>query len=133
MPLKYDQVEPIGTIAVCVRGKRPVWFLVGLLVFVFFVQLIAGFYQQFWNPEFTVMHLPRRTGAGVSGLFWHWNNLAAPVEFEVTEIKKDEMSPSKGAAEKVEAESDGDPREFILETKGLRSKTFKVTVKYFAS
>ncbi len=47
------------------------------MVLVFAGNLAAGLYQQFGDRQFVVLRLPRPTGHGVSGLFWHWNNLAA--------------------------------------------------------
>ncbi|MDA1049887.1 MAG: hypothetical protein O3C40_05340 [Planctomycetota bacterium] len=63
----------------------------------------------------------------------HWNNLAAPLTFEVKTSDGTNISPSSGAAPKVEAESDGDPREFLLDIDAGRGEdSFEVTVKYFA-
>ena len=63
----------------------------------------------------------------------HWNNLAAPLKFEVKSSGGTKISPSSGEAPKVEVESDGDPREFLLDIDaGRGSDSFEVTVKYFA-
>ncbi len=63
----------------------------------------------------------------------HWNNLAAPLTFEVKSSDGTKISPSTGEAPKIEAESDGDPREFLLDIDADKGKdSFEVTVKYFA-
>jgi len=63
----------------------------------------------------------------------HWNNLAAPLTFEVKASDGAKVSPSSGEAPKVEAESDADPREFLLDIEaGSGTDSFEVTVKYFA-
>lgn len=65
----------------------------------------------------------------------HWNNLAAPLEYEILDLKKDVLSPAKGRFDKVDVESDIDPREFVLTANGLtdaEQKSFRVRVRYFA-
>ena len=63
----------------------------------------------------------------------HWNNLAAPLTFEVKTSDGTKIAPSSGEAPKVEAESDADPREFLLDIEaGSGTDPFEVTVKYFA-
>ena len=63
----------------------------------------------------------------------HWNNLAAPLTFEVKTSDGVKISPLSGEAPKIEAESDGDPREFLLDIEAARGGgSFEVTVKYFA-
>lgn len=63
----------------------------------------------------------------------HWNNLAAPLTFEVKTSDDTQISPSSGEAPKVEVESDADPREFLLDIEaGRGAKSFEITVKYFA-
>lgn len=63
----------------------------------------------------------------------HWNNLAAPLKFEVKTSDGTTISPSSGEAPKIEAESDGDPREFLLDIDaGRGADSFEVIVKYFA-
>lgn len=44
----------------------------------------------------------------------HWNNLAAPVEYEIETIEGITISSFKGRAAKYEHASDMDPREFLL-------------------
>ncbi|HUG68173.1 MAG TPA: hypothetical protein VMM76_10505 [Pirellulaceae bacterium] len=63
----------------------------------------------------------------------HWNNLAAPLTFEVKAADGTTISPSSGEAPKIEVEADADPREFLLDIEGGRgADSFEVTVKYFA-
>lgn len=63
----------------------------------------------------------------------HWNNLAAPLTFEIKTSDGTKISPSSGEAPKIEVESDADPREFLLDIDaGRGAKSFEVTVKYFA-
>ena len=63
----------------------------------------------------------------------HWNNLAAPLTFEVKTSAGTKISPSTGEAPKIEVESDADPREFLLDiAAGSGADSFEVTVKYFA-
>ena len=68
----------LATVATCAGDARRAGLLVGGVVgLVFAANLVVGLVQQFVDPEFTLLRLSRRTGEGVSGLFWHWNNLAA--------------------------------------------------------
>lgn len=63
----------------------------------------------------------------------HWNNLAKPLSWEVTEVNRVVLSPNQGDAPNVEVESDIDPREFIVDVDSDRDSTaFDVTVRYFA-
>ncbi|MBI2478471.1 MAG: hypothetical protein HYV60_07480 [Planctomycetia bacterium] len=63
----------------------------------------------------------------------HWNNLAAPLTFEVKTAEGTKISPASGEAPKVDVESDADPREFLLDIEaGRGADSFEVTVKYFA-
>ncbi|MCA9141186.1 MAG: hypothetical protein KDB05_00280 [Planctomycetales bacterium] len=63
----------------------------------------------------------------------HWNNLAAPLTFEIKTSDGTTISPSNGEAPKIEVESDADPREFLLDIDaGQGADSFEVTVKYFA-
>ena len=63
----------------------------------------------------------------------HWNNLAAPLSYEITGISAKKISPVKGQFPKVQVESDIDPREFILEAKDLHAaESFNIKVHYFA-
>ncbi|MEC9091193.1 MAG: EF-hand domain-containing protein, partial [Planctomycetota bacterium] len=63
----------------------------------------------------------------------HWNNLAAPLNYEITGLTQGKLSPAKDSFPKVEVESDLDPREFLLDASSLeKNGSFKVKVKYFA-
>ncbi len=63
----------------------------------------------------------------------HWNNLASPIEYEVTGLKSGKLTPQTGKFAKVEVESDIDPREFVIDADKLRpNTTFQVKVRYFA-
>ncbi len=62
----------------------------------------------------------------------HWNNLAAPIEFEIIGIKDEELTPKTGKGPKVDVESDIDPREFVLDVNEFGNKSFVVRVRYFA-
>lgn len=63
----------------------------------------------------------------------HWNNLAKPLSWEVTETNGVAVSPDRGNAPKVDVESDVDPREFIVDIDSDQDATaFEVTVRYFA-
>ena len=63
----------------------------------------------------------------------HWNNLADPIEFELTGSEGVIISPSSGKGPKVEAEADIDPREFLLDvTSGDSKKPLELTLRYFA-
>ena len=66
----------IATVASCAMGPREVSTLVVVAILVFAAQLAAGVYQRFGDAEFVFFHIPRHSGAGVSGLFWQWNHLA---------------------------------------------------------
>lgn len=64
----------------------------------------------------------------------HWNNLAKPLEFEFEAPESGSLTPLKAVAKKVEnAESDVDPREFLIEARDLdRNEPLRLTVRYFA-
>ena len=66
----------IVTVATCAAGGRELKILFFAIVAVFGAQFLAGLYQQLIDPEFTFFRHVRHSGAGVSGLFWQWNNLA---------------------------------------------------------
>jgi hypothetical protein len=63
----------------------------------------------------------------------HWNNLAKPLQFELTVPERVQVSPIKGSAPRVERAVDADPREFLLD---LRSRepgaVLQLAVRYFA-
>lgn len=63
----------------------------------------------------------------------HWNNLAKPLSWEVTETNGVTVLPDRGHAPKVNVESDVDPREFVVDVDSDQGATaFQVTVRYFA-
>lgn len=65
----------------------------------------------------------------------HWNNLAEPLHFEIKAPKGVTLSMSKGVAPKVEAPSDIDPREFLLEIDsgtGKIEQSLQLEVSYYA-
>jgi hypothetical protein len=63
----------------------------------------------------------------------HWNNLTAPLTFKIKTSSGTKITPASGEAPKVKVDSDGDPREFLLDVNTERgAKSFEVTVKYFA-
>jgi Ca2+-binding EF-hand superfamily protein len=63
----------------------------------------------------------------------HWNNLAAPLQYELELPEGVHMTPKRGEAEEVEAESDADPREFVIEvTRSSPGETFDLSFHYFA-
>ncbi len=64
----------------------------------------------------------------------HWNNLAAPLRYEITTPVKVTVSPLKRQASKVKEPADIDPREFLVDVKltGESSDPLQLTVSYFA-
>ncbi|MBL8892893.1 MAG: hypothetical protein JNL67_23145 [Planctomycetaceae bacterium] len=63
----------------------------------------------------------------------HWNNLAAPLKYEFVASAAATVQPSAAQAGKPEVESDGDPREFLVDVTLLdRSKPLELKVDYFA-
>ncbi|MEE2643254.1 MAG: EF-hand domain-containing protein [Planctomycetota bacterium] len=63
----------------------------------------------------------------------HWNNLAAPMEYEITGLSQKALDAPSGQFAKVSVQSDVDPREFVLTARNLKSPAeFRVEVKYFA-
>lgn len=63
----------------------------------------------------------------------HWNNLAKPLSWEITATESITAAPSSGTGPKVEAESDIDPREFVIDIEAERNaEPFEITVRYFA-
>ena len=66
----------LATVSTCAIGlRRRILVLIGI-GFVLGVQLLAGLYQHFIDPDYTFFRHQRPSGEGVSGLFWQWNNLA---------------------------------------------------------
>lgn len=66
----------IATVATCAVTRRQVVALLIVLILVFGGHFLAGIYQRFIDAEFTFFRRARHSSAGVSGLFWQWNNLA---------------------------------------------------------
>ena len=62
----------------------------------------------------------------------HWNNLAPPLEFEITGPDSAGITPRKTSAPKVSAPADRDPREFLVDHSKGQSKSFNLTVRYYA-
>ena len=64
----------------------------------------------------------------------HWNNLTAPLKFEITAPEGVVVTPQRGEAPKVDVASDVDPREFLIEVKreGAVREPLRVKVDYFA-
>lgn len=62
----------------------------------------------------------------------HWNNLVAPLSFEITDMHQVKVNPASGKAPQPSEPADIDPREFLLdvESKG-RDARFTVKVTYF--
>jgi hypothetical protein len=64
----------------------------------------------------------------------HWNNLAAPLRFEIPAPEGVSVEPSTVEAEKVTlVEADSDPREFLIEVdRGDSKEPLELKVNYFA-
>ncbi len=63
----------------------------------------------------------------------HWNNLAAPLKYEITASDGTVISPSAGTAPTVKQETDSDPREFALSVSSLsEARTAELAIHYFA-
>lgn len=65
----------------------------------------------------------------------HWNNLAAPLKFEITAPDGVTVTPSSDSAAKVEEKADLDPRQFLVEVDPGESDSvgpLHVKVNYFA-
>ncbi|MEM1441931.1 MAG: hypothetical protein AAGF67_06285 [Verrucomicrobiota bacterium] len=66
----------------------------------------------------------------------HWNNLAPPLKFSITAPEGFSAQPASGEAAKVtEAESDLDPRDFLVQldwSGGESDEPIRITVDYFA-
>ena len=63
----------------------------------------------------------------------HWNNLVDPVSWSMTAPEGVEITPSSGAGPRVEAQTDSDPREFLVDVVAWeKGKPIEFTVRYFA-
>ena len=51
-----------------------------------------------------------------------WNNLAAPPQYKITTTGGAIFSPTTGESPKLDVESDDEPREFLIDVKGLESR-----------
>ena len=64
------------------------------------------------SPEKTKMHLDFRLDP-IHAV--HWNNLAAPMKFEITAPEGVTVTPSAQSAPKIEEKADSDPRQFLVD------------------
>lgn len=90
------------------------------------------------RAEVTAPYLESGSGQLYLGFFLdplykvHWNNRAAPLEFEVVAPESIELTPATGKAPNVRQDADADPREFLLQVSGRADQPLRLTVKYFA-
>lgn len=64
----------------------------------------------------------------------HWNNLVAPIEYELSAAEGTIISPRTGKGPKVEASTDIDPREFLVSVRGGEAANpLRLIVRYYAS
>ncbi len=63
----------------------------------------------------------------------HWNNLVAPIEYELSAAEGTIISPRTGKGPKVEAAADSDPREFLVSVRGGEAANpLRLIVRYYA-
>jgi Ca2+-binding EF-hand superfamily protein len=63
----------------------------------------------------------------------HWNNLAAPLQYELNLPDGVYLTPKRAVANKVEADADEAPREFVIEVTSCEpGSVFDLTFHYFA-
>jgi hypothetical protein len=62
----------------------------------------------------------------------HWNNLAAPMTFEIAAPDGVKIDPPRGEGPKLEEPADSDPREFLVTVDLKEPGPVVLTVKYFA-
>ena len=64
----------------------------------------------------------------------HWNNLAPPLQFEISAPDGVTVTPAQATAPDPEADADADPREFLLQVSGAGStdEPLGVSVLYYA-
>ncbi|KLU06729.1 RNA-binding protein [Rhodopirellula islandica] len=61
-----------------------------------------------------------------------WNNLASPPEYKIV-VEGATVSPATGHAQRLEVESDNEPREFLVDVKGWdEGEPLLVKIQYFA-
>ncbi len=62
----------------------------------------------------------------------HWNNLVEPIQWEIRSPDGVRVAPSQGQGPKVDAESDVDPREFLVEVDRCEAVgPLELVVRYF--
>ena len=63
----------------------------------------------------------------------HWNNLAAPLSYEIEVGDGTQVDPSSAKGPEVEQASDTDPREFLVKVNNWnKDQLLRLTVNYFA-
>lgn len=63
----------------------------------------------------------------------HWNNLVAPLGYEIDLPEGVSVTPRTGSGPKLEEPADSDPREFIVDVDpGESDEPIRLTVRYFA-
>jgi hypothetical protein len=62
----------------------------------------------------------------------HWNNLADPMQFELSLPAGVSASPQTGSGPQLEVSADIDPREFLIAVSGFSSEPMYLKVRYFA-
>lgn len=67
----------VVTVATCATTSMRLAILALTIALILGLHFVVGLYQHFGDSSFAVFRISRREGAGVSGLFWHWNNLSA--------------------------------------------------------
>lgn len=103
-----------------------------------YVKLRAEADSQFWDTGIGLLYL----GFHMDPVHHvHWNNLAAPVEYEIETVDGVTISAKQGRAPKFDHPSDMDPREFLLgiewdktvaDWDKAKELPIRVTMRYFA-
>ena len=91
----------------------------------------------FWPSAasfFTLKSAPFYLGFHMDPLYHvHWNNLVAPVHYEIRSGGEATMTPATGDGPKVETPYDIDPREFLHEVRNARpNEQLDLDVEYYA-
>ena len=96
----------------------------------FYTKLRANVDQQFLRTGSGTLYL----GFHIDPLYrMHWNNVAPPLEFEVTAPEGVQVTPSAAAFAVVEEPADADPREFLVDIRADdRSQPLDLRVTYYA-